>query len=161
MLTDCSTESCLLSFKSQQQCHPLREDITDHPWVKLPQSLSISLPCLPSSLNVSFFESVLIISMLTSLFLLHPLQMIVSIRAGTLYVYFSASHPQNLDDCLAFSSCSIIFLNKCATRNLRIKAISILASKMASLALAAQKKEVETPCTSQKIHMYQWALFIN
>lgn len=34
------------------------------------------------------------------------------------------------------------------------KAISLLASRMVSLALVAQKKELETPCTSPKTHMY-------
>lgn len=46
--------------------------------------------------------------------------------------------------------CNDFFFNKCATRNLRIKVISILASRMASVALLAQKNRTGHPLSMTK-----------
>lgn len=58
---------------------------------------------------------------------------------GILFVLLSSLYLQRLNESLAFGRYSIIFFfNAWETKNLKIKVISILASRVLSLALVAQ-----------------------
>ena len=84
---------------------PLSLPQRGHHWPshgKLPRSLSIPLPCLPPSLQVSLFDILLIISVFTTLFSVLPSKWLSSWKQGPCMSCSVLFYSQNLNECLAF-----------------------------------------------------------